>query len=209
MGLLISASAAPHCGSLYRWNPAAVPRLKRSGKKNSWQYTMPKKVVLLQAVYSHTRIWAESRIHSLPAVFFFFFRVEVSSRTPVPLFRPGSVHSSSASWDDCGREFSDKLRVRSFSWLCLDSIVSQFRLRWVKGVGVFRCNLPLALLAKWPGVFLRATAVTQGRILRRSLAEGLNSWRSNKVYKGTVKRHRQHVIWKQRVLTGIDTESAN
>ena len=38
--------------------------------------------------------------------------------------------------------------------LCLDSgIVSPLRLRWVKGVRVFRCNLPPALLAEWPGSF--------------------------------------------------------
>ena len=38
--------------------------------------------------------------------------------------------------------------------LCLDSgIVSPLRLRWVKGVYVFRCNLPSALLAEWPGSF--------------------------------------------------------
>ena len=35
------------------------------------------------------------------------------------------------------------------------------RLRWVKGVGIFRCNLPLALLADDWGL-LRATAVTRG-----------------------------------------------
>ena len=29
--------------------------------------------------------------------FFFFFEVEISSRTLIPLFRPGSVHSGSAS----------------------------------------------------------------------------------------------------------------
>ena len=44
------------------------------------------------------------------------------------------------------------------SWLvptlCLDSgIVSQLRLRWVKGVCVFRCNLSPALLAEWPESF--------------------------------------------------------
>ena len=32
-------------------------------------------------------------------------------------------------------------------------IVSPLRLRWVKGVCVFRCNLPPALLADWPGSF--------------------------------------------------------
>ena len=29
--------------------------------------------------------------------FFFFFKVEISSRTLIPLFKPGSVHSASAS----------------------------------------------------------------------------------------------------------------
>ena len=39
--------------------------------------------------------------------------------------------------------------------LCLDSgIVSPLRLRWIKGVCMFRCNLPLALLAEWPGSFM-------------------------------------------------------
>ena len=32
-------------------------------------------------------------------------------------------------------------------------IVSPHRLRWVKGVCVFRCNLLPALMAKWPGSF--------------------------------------------------------
>ena len=36
--------------------------------------------------------------------------------------------------------------------LCRDSgLVSPFQLRWVKGVCVFRCNLPSVLLAEWPG----------------------------------------------------------
>ena len=40
--------------------------------------------------------------HSFPACafFFFFFEVEISSHTFIPFFRPGSVHSGSASWDD-------------------------------------------------------------------------------------------------------------
>ena len=42
-------------------------------------------------------------------------------------------------------------------WLphvCLDSgMVSPFRLRWVKGVSLFECNLEPALLAKWMGSF--------------------------------------------------------
>ena len=41
-----------------------------------------------------------------------------------------------------------------FPTLCLDSgIVSPLRLRLVKGVCVFRCNLPSELLAEWPGSF--------------------------------------------------------
>ena len=46
--------------------------------------------------------------------FFFFFEVEISSCTLIPLFMPGSVHSGSVSWDDCGRMFPDKFRVSSF-----------------------------------------------------------------------------------------------
>ena len=44
----------------------------------------------------------------------FLFLVEISSRTLIPLFRPGSVHSGSASWDDCDQMFPDELRVSSF-----------------------------------------------------------------------------------------------
>ena len=43
---------------------------------------------------------------------------------------------------------------RQVPTLCLDSsIVSLLRLHWVMGVCMFRCNLPPALLAKWPGSF--------------------------------------------------------
>ena len=41
-------------------------------------------------------------------------KVEISSRTLIPLYMPGSVHSGSAGCDDCGRMFPDKLRVSSF-----------------------------------------------------------------------------------------------
>ena len=44
----------------------------------------------------------------------FFFEVEISLHTLIPLFMPGSVHSGSESWDNCGQMFPDKLRVRSF-----------------------------------------------------------------------------------------------
>ena len=40
--------------------------------------------------------------------------MEITSRTLIPLFRPGSVHSGSASWENCGQMFPDKLYVNSF-----------------------------------------------------------------------------------------------
>ena len=53
--------------------------------------------------------------NSFPAcTFFFFFKVEISSCVLIPLFRPGSVHSGLASWDNCDRVFPDELRVSSF-----------------------------------------------------------------------------------------------
>ena len=39
---------------------------------------------------------------------FYFFEAEISSRTLIPLFTPRSVHSGSASWDDCGWVFPDE-----------------------------------------------------------------------------------------------------
>ena len=102
------------------------------------------------AFLSLARILGEcSTIHSSPALSFFF-----SSRMPIPLFMPGSVHSGSASRDDCGRMFPDKLCMSSFldrSPHCL--IVSPFRLLWVKRVCVLRCKLQPAILAEWPGSF--------------------------------------------------------
>ena len=45
------------------------------------------------------------------AFFFFFFKVEI---TLTPLFMPGLVHSGSASREDCGHLFPDRLHVSSF-----------------------------------------------------------------------------------------------
>ena len=50
--------------------------------------------------------------NSFPACAF-FFKVEIRLRTLIPLSRPGSVHSGSASWDDCGWVFPDELYVTS------------------------------------------------------------------------------------------------
>ena len=58
------------------------------------------------------RIWGEClTMHSLPAL---FFKVEISPHTLIPLIRPKSVHSGSASWDDCSWMFYDKLHVGFF-----------------------------------------------------------------------------------------------
>ena len=46
--------------------------------------------------------------NSFPACAFFFFKVEISSHALFPLFKPGSVHSGSASWDDCDQAFPDE-----------------------------------------------------------------------------------------------------
>ena len=44
------------------------------------------------------RIWGEcSTIRSPPALFLLLVEVEISSRTLIPLFMPGSVHRGSAS----------------------------------------------------------------------------------------------------------------
>ena len=73
-------------------------------------------VVVVVAFSSLARILGEcSTIHSPLALFFFsFFKLDFSSCTLIPLFMPGSVHSGSVTWDDCGRIFPDKLRASSF-----------------------------------------------------------------------------------------------
>ena len=57
--------------------------------------------------------------HSFPACMFLLvllllFLVEISSRTLIPLLTLGSIHSGSASLDDCGRVYPDESRVISF-----------------------------------------------------------------------------------------------
>ena len=52
--------------------------------------------------------------HLFPTCAFLCVCVEISSCTLIPLFMPGSIHSGSASWDDCSRMFPDKLHVSSF-----------------------------------------------------------------------------------------------
>ena len=42
--------------------------------------------------------------------------MEISSCAPIPLLRPGSVHSGSVSWDDCGWVFLDEV-----AWICFSN----------------------------------------------------------------------------------------
>ena len=77
--------------------------------------------------------------------------------TLISLFRPGLVHSGSASWGDWLSVpwwFECELVSLEVPSLCLDSsVVSPLWLCWVKGVCMFRCmfrwNQPPALLAEW------------------------------------------------------------
>ena len=67
--------------------------------------------------------------------------------------------SKVAQWAEMtGWLFPEELHVNLFPWqvptLYLDSIVSPLWLHWVKGVCVFRCNLPSALFAEWSGFLL-------------------------------------------------------
>ena len=110
---------------------------------------------IVSMVYKSARPWTDIQLYggfflaykdfggsfvkSVPScTFFFFFSMEISSPTPIPLFRPGSVHSGSVSLDDCGWAFPVELQVSWFSWwvptLCLDSIVSGLQLCWVRGI---------------------------------------------------------------------------
>ena len=92
--------------------------------------------------------------------------VGISARTRIPLFMPGSVHRDSASGDDCGRMFPDKLRVSSFpdrfphyAWTGALSAHSDF-----VGSRVYACLGVTCRLHFWQNDrgLLRATAVTRG-----------------------------------------------
>ena len=92
--------------------------------------------------------------------------LEISSRKLSSLFRPGSVHSGSASWDDCDRAFSDKLCESSFpdriphsAWTVPQSAHSHFNgSRVYVHLGI-TCHLQF-----WQNDrgLLHATAVRQG-----------------------------------------------
>ena len=94
--------------------------------------------------------WETVRLF-IPRLCFFFFKLEIISRTLLPLFRPRSVHCGSANWDDCDRVFPDELRVSSFP----DRFSLYAWTRVYAGLGA-TCHLH----NDWG--LLRATAVTRG-----------------------------------------------
>ena len=66
---------------------------------------------MVVAFSSHARILGQCSTF-IPCLFF-FFKVEISLCTLISLFRPGSVHSGSVSWDNCDWVFPDELHVSS------------------------------------------------------------------------------------------------
>ena len=93
-------------------------------------------------------------------------KVEMSSRAAGPLLGSGSVHSDTASSDDCT---ADERSLTSCVWTHFPggiwlynyaSLDRMLGLCWVRGLFVFSCDLPPALSADWLGVVF-ATAVTR------------------------------------------------
>ena len=113
---------------------------------------------MVAAFSSLARISGEcSIIHSPPALFF-LSEVEISSRTVSPLFyarvSPQWHSELRQLWQNVPRQVACELVSGYVPTLYLDSgVVSPLRLRWVKGVSMFRCNLPPACLTEWPGSF--------------------------------------------------------
>ena len=82
-----------------------------------------------------------------------FLKIEISSGTLIPLLRPGSEYSGSASWDDCARVFPRFPKCSHTMPGQRHNQPTRTSLGQGKDVCVFRCNPPPALLAGWPGSF--------------------------------------------------------
>ena len=109
--------------------------------------------------------------------FFLVFKVEIRWRTLIPLIRPGSVHSVLRWLWPC---VPWQAVCELISWLvptlCLNSnIVSPRQLCWVKGVCMFRCILPPALLAEWLGSFTCHCSYTG---VEQTLSKSQHRWLS-------------------------------
>ena len=122
------------------------------------QQNVPWMVVVVVAFFS--QVFLENVRPFISCLFFFslFLEVESSLRLLIPFFRLGSAHSGSACLDDCGCVFPDESSVSSlpdrfphYAWTVAQSAHCNCL---VKGVCTFRCNLPSALFAEWPGPFM-------------------------------------------------------
>ena len=104
-------------------------------------------------------------IPRLPFFFFSFFKVEVSSGAAISL-----LHRDQSTLAQQAETTVDEHSLTSCMWarfpdrfpgpvptVCLNSMVSPLRLRWVKSVCVFRCNSPPVFFFFynfwWPGSF--------------------------------------------------------
>ena len=109
-------------------------------------------------------------------------------------------------------------------WLDSDK-VSPLQLRWVKGVCVFRCNLPPALLTEWPGSFtchcqntgVERTLNKSQRTkltLEKKILPPLQSWFELATFQSQVQRSYQQAfpgprrqrITVENIKTGVKTE---
>ena len=89
-----------------------TPTLFWNSCEKVWVQAHPWSIVGDGGGFIVTRILGESSI--IPRLCFFFFKVEISSCTLIPLSMPGSVHTGSVHWDDCGQMFPDKLCLNCF-----------------------------------------------------------------------------------------------
>ena len=105
----------------------------------------------------HVRIFGECSTIYLPPTLLFLFKVEISSRTLIPL-----LCQDQSTVAQRAEATVTKCCLTSCMWarFLINShtmpghhIVSPLWLRQVKDVCVFWCNLPTALLAEWLGSF--------------------------------------------------------
>ena len=92
-------------------------------------------------------------------LFDFFFLMEISLRTPVPLFKPGLVDDGLDSWVNYGWAFPDKCFLWAGfpdSFHCVPGQQSQPTQTFVgwRAYGCLWCNEPAALLAVWLGTVM-------------------------------------------------------